>query len=667
MLRFGFITVLLVLLSAGVFAADLTDAERRFVNQVGTVHFCVDPDWAPFEVIDDTGHHVGIAADLLALVAKHTGLTLRLRPTRDWPESMEAAKAGRCQLMSLLNQTPDRDEWLIFTQPILTDANVIITREEHPFVVDLKSLGGQTMVLPKGTSVEERVRRDFPNISLTIVNTEAEAFQQVSDRRADMTLRSLIVAAYTIKREGWFNLKIAGQVRGYGNQLRIGVVKSAPMLRDILDKGVASISATERQQIIDKHITITQTASVDHGLVIRLVAVFALILLTSLFWLRKLNRLNTALKTSEVSLRQSQKIAGLGAYVLDVKSGKWTSSEVFDHLFGISPAYPRTAQAWEALIHPDQRSDMVAYFNNFVMQPEQSFDQTYRIIRPNDQAERWIHALGQLESDAQGQPQKMVGTVQDITEQKQAEIQLQLAKDMAERLASQQRQFIAMLSHEVRTPLAVIDATTQLLELRLQQDLAQLALLGRIRRGTTRLRNFFDNCLTIDRINSNNFTVQATPVATAPLGLWAKETAELLSEQHTCHLQMAPDLPDLQGDQVLLRILLMNLLTNALKYSPAQTLVTLQFDRCATDPDMCAIAVQDQGPGIHPDEISLIFNQYKRGRAAQRIPGAGLGLAVVVRIAQLHGGTVRLDSEPGMGARFVVTIPFIKAKCVQMT
>jgi PAS domain S-box-containing protein len=415
--RTSFTLGLLAFLAVGAFGAELTEPERLYVNQAGTVHFCVDPDWAPFEGIDDTGHHVGIAADLLALVAKNTGLNLRLLPTRDWPESIEAAKAGRCQMMSLLNQTPARDEWLIFTQPILTDANVVITREEHPFIVDLKGVSGKTMVLPKGTSIEERVRRDFPNINIVIVETEAEAFQRVSDRRADITLRSLIVAAHTIKHEGWFNLKIAGQVPAYANQLRIGVIKGDPVLRDILNKGVASINAAQRQQIIDAHVAIKVTTGIDYRPAALLAAVFAVIWLISLYWLRKLNRLNTALKANEVALQQSQRIAGLGSYVLDAPTGAWTSSVVFDELFGTNPAYNRSAAGWAALVHPDDRAAMVDYFNEAVANQSPDFDQYYRIIRHNDQAERWVHALGQLAFDRQGKLQKVFGTVQDITEQ----------------------------------------------------------------------------------------------------------------------------------------------------------------------------------------------------------------------------------------------------------
>jgi signal transduction histidine kinase/ABC-type amino acid transport substrate-binding protein len=657
--RFLLMFLLLMQLDVRAFAVELTLTEQSHLQQLGTVNFCVDPDWSPFEVIDDKGQHVGIAADLLALVAQRTGLPLRLFKSKDWPESLQASKSGRCQLMSLLNQTRARDAWLIFTQPILTDDNILITREEHPFVVDLASLQGQTMVLPKGTSIEERVRRDFSNLKLIVTDTEAQALQMVSDRQADMTMRSLIVAAYTIKREGWFNLKIAGQVPGYGNQLRIGVQKGDTVLRDILDKGVASITPVERQQIIDRHITINMTTGIDYALVKQLVAVLALVLLTSLFWVKKLNRLNAELKKSEISLKESQKIAGLGSYVIDLPTLNWTSSEVFDELFGISPSYPRSRTGWVDRIHPAHQSSVLDAFNHAVAARQaQTFDAIYRIIRHNDQSERWIHGLGKLEFDAQGHPLRMIGTIQDITERKQAELQLNQAKDMAEQTATQQRQFIAMLSHEVRTPLAVIDATAQVLMLRLNAETDKHPLVNRIRRGAARLAYFFDNCLTADRIDSQNFSVQPSPVAVGQLVTSVTENAALQSPDHRIELDIEPGLPALQGDQVLLRIMLMNLLSNALKYSPESTPVLLRVWRKTDEVALCCFAVKDQGPGIPADEIDLIFQKYQRGRSAEGKPGAGLGLSVVTRIAKLHGGSVTVASQQGRSTQFTVEIPF---------
>jgi signal transduction histidine kinase len=114
----------------------------------------------------------------------------------------------------------------------------------------------------------------------------------------------------------------------------------------------------------------------------------------------------------------------------------------------------------------------------------------------------------------------------------------------------------------------------------------------------------------------------------------------------------------LHGDQALLRILLANLLSNALKYSPAQNPLVLRVHRNESNATLCNLVVEDQGPGIPADEIGIVFQKYKRGRSAEGKPGAGLGLAVVDRIAKLHAGSVKAQSQPGHGTRLVVCIPF---------
>lgn len=131
------------------------------------------------------------------------------------------------------------------------------------------------------------------------------------------------------------------------------------------------------------------------------------------------------LKESERLLKESQNIAGLGSYVLDIATGLWTSSEVLDRLFGIDASYIRSVPGWEALIHPDDRAMMDRYFREQVIGQRQIFDKDYRIVRCGDQAERWVHGLGKLEFDSEGRPLTMHGTIQDITERKQAESEIQ--------------------------------------------------------------------------------------------------------------------------------------------------------------------------------------------------------------------------------------------------
>jgi len=136
-------------------------------------------------------------------------------------------------------------------------------------------------------------------------------------------------------------------------------------------------------------------------------------------------RTDKILRESEWSLREAQNIADLGSYALDVASGQWQSSDVFDRVFGIDRAYERSVAGWAELVHPDDRAMMLDYFTNEVLGQCHEFDKVYRVIRRNDGAERWVHGLGKLQFDAQGRPVNMHGTIQDITEQKNAEARIE--------------------------------------------------------------------------------------------------------------------------------------------------------------------------------------------------------------------------------------------------
>jgi len=140
--------------------------------------------------------------------------------------------------------------------------------------------------------------------------------------------------------------------------------------------------------------------------------------------LEKVRVREETLRESEHMLRESQSIAKMGSYVLDIPTGIVESSAEFDKLFGIDEAFPHNLGEWMTLVHPDDRAMVSDYFGNEVLSRREDFNKRYRIIRRNDHAERWVHGLGKLEFDAQGQPLKMRGTIQDITERKAAADQL---------------------------------------------------------------------------------------------------------------------------------------------------------------------------------------------------------------------------------------------------
>lgn len=132
----------------------------------------------------------------------------------------------------------------------------------------------------------------------------------------------------------------------------------------------------------------------------------------------------TAQRESERALRQAQQAARIGSYSYDIAADVWSSSPVLDEIFGIDADYPRTAAGWTQLVHPENREQMLAYLGECIEQ-RRRFDIEYRIVRADDAAERWVLGLGEIEYAPDGQPLRMAGTIQDITERKRYEQELE--------------------------------------------------------------------------------------------------------------------------------------------------------------------------------------------------------------------------------------------------
>ncbi|MFZ2302382.1 MAG: PAS domain-containing sensor histidine kinase [Gallionella sp.] len=248
----------------------------------------------------------------------------------------------------------------------------------------------------------------------------------------------------------------------------------------------------------------------------------------------------------------------------------------------------------------------------------------------------------------------ILSVARDITERKRMENELHRAKEAAELALAEQRQLVAMISHEYRSPLAVIDSATQLLSVKLLAESDAAPLIARIRRGVFRLTNFLDNCLVEGRMDSDALALHSSPIDLYALAESVMESARLLSENHRLILELDPGLPLLDGDQQLIGVMLLNLLGNAIKYSPPGSEVRLRI-RCAGRD--CTFEIIDQGCGIPADEIPRVFQKYMRGRSVTSIPGAGLGLSLVAKIAELHRGRIEMASREGEWTHVTAIIP----------
>lgn len=209
-----------------------------------------------------------------------------------------------------------------------------------------------------------------------------------------------------------------------------------------------------------------------------------------------------------------------------------------------------------------------------------------------------------------------------------------------------QRQMLAMATHEFRIPLSVIDSSAQLLSITVELDEKGQKLVKRIRRGVKRLVYFLDNCLTEDRLDNRKLVLHPERIDLAKLAKWGKENAAFISTTHSIDIELAPNLPILEGDKHLLQVLLINLLSNAIKFSTPQSEIKLQIQ---VQEKNILLSVSDQGQGIPEDELPLISQKYMRGRGAGSISGAGLGLSLVDKIVKLHNGHWHISSDLNKG------------------
>jgi len=130
------------------------------------------------------------------------------------------------------------------------------------------------------------------------------------------------------------------------------------------------------------------------------------------------------LEESERFLKETQLIAKLGTYSLDITNGKWSSSEILNEIFGIDAAFDKTVENWESIVHPEWKKTMSDYLQDEVIGRKKKFNKEYKIIRKSDQTEHWVHGIGRITLNDSGEPILMVGTIQDISERKQAEKEL---------------------------------------------------------------------------------------------------------------------------------------------------------------------------------------------------------------------------------------------------
>jgi PAS domain S-box-containing protein len=381
--------------------------------------------------------------------------------------------------------------------------------------------------------------------------------------------------------------------------------------------------------------TTTPTSRVQ--LIQALVGVLAISLLVMGATLAERARAGEALERAAVSLSEAQALAHVGSWEWDVAQDVVTWSDELYRIFGFEPrSVAVTYELFLSRVHPDDRAFVEEAVRRAHVDHE-PFAVEHRILLPNG-AERLVAARGRVVDDG-GRAVRMVGTGQDITEQRQVE---RLRDDI-----------LSTVSHELRTPLTSVLGFAMTLRERGERLTREAAdeLMEQLLQQAHRLDSLLSSLLDLDRLRRGLLGPARQPTDVARLVRELAPAHEV--EGRAIRLSLEPVLASVDPAKV--ERMVDNLLANAVRHTPAGSSVEVLLETRGTD---LLLVVEDDGPGVSDEFKQGVFELFNRGpKIASGERGSGVGLSLVARFAALHGGRAWVEDASGGGASFRVLFP----------
>jgi PAS domain S-box-containing protein len=370
-----------------------------------------------------------------------------------------------------------------------------------------------------------------------------------------------------------------------------------------------------------------------------------------------------ALGEREEQLRMAIDAADVGEWDVDMASDTMYWPARVKAMFGISADRPVTLADFYDGIHPDDRERTLASFANAAdPQLRIQYEAEYRTIGKEDGVIRWVAAKGRGLFNESGVCIRLIGTAIDITKRKADEEALRESEERLRQADRRKDEFLAMLAHELRNPLAPISAAAELLQMAKLDEERVLRTSRIIGRQVRHMTSLVDDLLDVSRVTRGLVELDNAPLDVNHIVSDAVEqvTPLIRARHHHLELRLTPDATMVQGDRKRLVQVFANVLNNAAKYTHEGGNVVLRTD--VRDAHVF-IEVSDNGIGMAPELVARAFDLFAQAeRSSDRsLGGLGLGLALVKSLVELHHGTVTCESDGiGKGSKFTICLPRLR-------
>lgn len=412
-------------------ALRLTPEEQSWLEDNPVIKLGIDRDFAPYEWINSKGNYQGLAAEYIQLLQAKLGVEFDIIDDKPWHEIIAMAQRGELDMLSCLHMSPERSEYLLFSQPFITNPVVIVNANRFGYIGHLDNLRGKTVAVEKSYHVQENLARNYPDITLIFTETTLEALKKVSTGEADAYVGDAAYANYAIKQANLINLQFSGQTQQY-NAYRMGINPLHPQLQTIINKVLTNISVDERQRIEQTWMGLTIKNGISQSTLLKILLTIAVIILLFVFWVFRLKQSGQVLARNESKLRSIVNASPIPHMLSDGKGRIQYVNKAFVDSFGYNLEDLPSLKVWLEKAYPDpmyrQRSKLA--WDTFVAQAEQH-SLPYRgeavevkVMTHQQQAKQVIISSTAIND---GQADVFITIFYDISERKLAEEKLKLS------------------------------------------------------------------------------------------------------------------------------------------------------------------------------------------------------------------------------------------------
>jgi PAS domain S-box-containing protein len=638
-----------------------TKDEISYLNHKKELTMCVDPAWLPFEQLEEN-QYKGIIADIYKLFNKNLIVPIRLVPTQSWSESLASSKLRKCDLLSAVAKTVNREKYMNFSKPFMTFSQVLVTREKEPFIIEFDEVIYKKIGVVRDSAIAELLQHRYPNINLVEVESILDGLFKVSSGELYGFVNTTAAVSYAIAKSGMTNLKIASKV-GIDYQIRVALRNDEPLLVDIFNKIIDKTSKEEINNIKDKWLKVKVDENVDYTLVYKILGWFIVIIIVIFYWNRKLKQ--------EIDVRvKAEKELNKFLQIIEQSQASIILTDLEGKILYVNPhSSKETGYTKEELI-----GNTPSVFKSG-SQSKEFYDELWDTIKSGNtwQGEFlnkkkngdhfWESAVIAPIFDEDKNIKFFASIKQDITDRVKVQEELIIAQKEANEANEAKSDFLAKMSHEIRTPMNAVLGMMYLLEkTNLTND--QRNYLKKANIAANSLLGIINDILDFSKIEANKMEIKNSEFNIYEL---INDIMSVMSDKaEDKNIELITKFDDkipvyIISDRLRLAQILNNLISNAIKFTDAgEVIVSANLSKNESSKKVILnFCVKDTGIGISKENQKHLFNEFVQvdNSATRSFYGTGLGLAICKKLSNMLGGDIWIESSnEGLGTTICFSI-----------